>query len=214
MREYNIVFVDDEKEIIERIISVVKKQIMLDDGYSISFQILNDKEGIMRLPNISADIVLFDCAMGSAALDFGNSQQNVFGVELMKRFRENNMRTKIIFYSGSFSLKGSQCYDFTNEEMLYLINDLHVYKMVPKEITEIAKAIVDALKELDMIIMSMQDLRDEYCGEGTVVVDGKEYTVDDIIKELKNGSKLGEMFRDNVLKTVVTYFMKFGGDND
>lgn len=31
---------------------------------------------------------------------------------------------------------------------------------------------------------------------------------------MKNGSKLGENFRKSVLKMVLTYMMKFGGDEE
>ena len=132
----------------------------------------------------------------------------------MRRFRKNNERTKIIFYSGSFLLKGSQCYEFTNEEMLSIINELHVFKMIPKDVEYIENAIVEAINELDTIIMSLEDLKEEYNSEGDFLVDNRLYSIDDLIAELKKGSKLGEEFRKSVLKMVLTYMMKFGGDEE
>ena len=111
-------------------------------------------------------------------------------------------------------MKGSQCYDFTNEEMLKLINELHIYKMIPKKAEFIEGAIMEAINEMDAIIMSLEDLREEYKSEGEFLVKGKLYPIDEMIRELKKGTKTGEAFRESVLKMVLTYMMKFGGDEE
>lgn len=214
MRKYKILFIDDEKEILEKIIDAVQDLIKLKCGFSISYSILNNQVDIENMNNISADIVLFDCALGAAQLDFGNNDESFFGLELMRRFRENNERTKIIFYSGNFSLTGSICYHFTNEEMLQLINQLHIYKMIPKKVEYIRDAIIEALNELDAITMSLEDLKEEYNSEGEFLVDDQLISIDDLIKELKKGTSVGEEFRKSVLKVVLTYMMKFGGDEE
>lgn len=214
MRVYKVLFIDDEKELIENTMRVVEELILLKCGCRVSFDVINKSEDVENMNNMAADIVLFDCALGGAALDFGDNIEAIFGVELMRRFRKNNERTKIIFYSGGFSLSGSQCYDFTNEEMLQLINDLHIYKMIPKESQYICEAIMEALNELDSIIVSLEDLKEEYRSEGNFLVGEKLYTIDELIKELKKGSRVGEEFRKSVLKLVLTYMMKFGGDEE
>ncbi len=214
MRKYRILFIDDEKEIVAEIIKVVQKLIQTEYGYSISYSILDNQKDIENMNNMSADIVLFDCALEAAALDFGNNEESFFGFELMRRFRKNNERTKIIFYSAHFLLTGSRCYDFTHEEILQLINELHVYKMIPKRVEYIYEAIVEALNELDAITMSLEDLKEEYNSEGEFLVDDQLLSIDDLIKELKNGTSVGEEFRKSVLKIVLTYMMKFGGDEE
>ena len=214
MRKYKIVFVDDEEKIINGIMKAVGNLMSLKQGYEITYSILKTEEQIGNINNLAADIVLFDCALGGAPLNFGDSDETTFGIELMRRFRKNNERTKIIFYSGSFLLKGSQCYEFTNEEMLSIINELHVFKMIPKDVEYIENAIVEAINELDTIIMSLEDLKEEYNSEGDFLVDNRLYSIDDLIAELKKGSKLGEEFRKSVLKMVLTYMMKFGGDEE
>lgn len=214
MRTYKIIFIDDEAEIIDTIMKAVKNLLSLEQGYSIEYSILKEQEEIENLNNIAADIVLFDCAMGSAPLNFENYDEDMFGINLMKKFREKNERTKIIFYSGGFSLKGVRCYDFTNEEMLHFINDLHIYKMIPKQAEYILKAIVEAINELDAIIMSLEDLKEEYQSSGDFLVDDKLYPIDRMLEELKKGTRLGEEFRKNILKMVLTYMMKFGGDEE
>jgi hypothetical protein len=214
VRTYKILFIDDEKQIIDTIMGAVQNLLSLERGYKIEYFVLNKPDEIENMNNMAADIVLFDCAMNAAPLNFGDCEENTFGVNLMKEFRKKNTRTKIIFYSGEFSLYGTQCYNFTNEEMLYLLNDLHIYKMVPKKVEYISGSIVEAIDELDAVIMSLEDLKEEYHSCGDFLVNNELYSIDDIIIELKNGTELGEKFRKNVLKMVLTYMMKFGGDEE
>ena len=41
-------------------------------------------------------------------------------------------------------------------------NDFHIYKMIPKRAENIADAILEAINELDAIIVSLEDLKEEY----------------------------------------------------
>lgn len=214
MKKYRIVFIDDEESVIGEIMEAVCNLMSLKKGYEITYSVLKSQVDIENMNSVAADIVLFDCALGGAALDFGEDDETTFGVELMRRFRKNNERTKIIFYSGRFSLTGSQCYDFTNEEMLKLINELHIFKMIPKKAKYIENAIVEAVNELDAIIMSLEDLKEEYNSKGDFLVNDRLYPIGDLIVELKRGSKVGEDFRKSVLKMLLTYMMKFGGDEE
>ena len=212
MRKYKIVFIDDEKTIIETIMESVKEIVGKSHGLELQYYIFSDRKEIESLHNVAADIVLFDCAMGGANLYFEDMDESIFGVELMKRFREKNKRTKIIFYSGGFQLEGSQCYEFTNAEMLKLINDLHIFKMIPKDLKEISQAIIEALEELDAVIIGLEDLKYEYDNLGLFRVDNKDYSITQLIEELRNGTEIGERFKNNVYKLTLTYLMKFGGD--
>lgn len=212
MRKYKIVFIDDEKEIIERIMEAVKGIVAKSHGLDLQYNVFSKREEIEGIHNAAADIVLFDCAMGATNLYFEDKDESTYGIELMRRFREKNKRTKIIFYSGGFQLEGSQCYEFTNSEMLKLINDLHIFKMIPKDLEEISKAIIEALEELDAVIVGLEDLKYEYDNFGIFHVNDKDYSIAQLIEELKNGTEIGERFKNNVYKLTLTYLMKFGGD--
>lgn len=212
MRKYKIVFIDDEKEIIERIMEAVKGIVAKSHGLDLQYYVFSKREEIEGIHNAAADIVLFDCAMGATNLYFEDKDESTYGIELMRRFREKNKRTKIIFYSGGFQLEGSQCYEFTNSEMLKLINDLHIFKMIPKDLEEISKAIIEALEELDAVIVGLEDLKYEYDNFGMFHVNDKDYSIAQLIEELKNGTEIGERFKNNVYKLTLTYLMKFGGD--
>lgn len=45
-------------------------------------------------------------------------------------------------------------------------------------------------------------------------MDNKLYPIGDLIEELKRGTIVGEDFRKSILKMVLTYMMKFGGDEE
>lgn len=214
MRKYKVVFIDDEKEIINKIIEAVKSLISARDGITLEYEILSDKKSIENMNDIAADVILFDCALYGTDLNYGDSQESSFGIDLMRKFREKNRRTKIIFYSGGFSLVGSQCYEFVNEEILQLINDIHIYKMIPKNAEYIAKALREAIEDLDAVIISLEDLKEEYNSIGEFQVNEQNYSIEDMIAELKLGTEIGNEFRNSVFKMVLTYLMKFGGDEE
>lgn len=212
MRKYKIIFIDDEKAIIEKIMEAVKGLVTKTHGIELDYSVFSERNEIEKLNNVAADIVLFDCAMGAANLYFENKDEATFGVELMKKFREKNKRTKVIFYSGGFQLKGSQCYEFTHVEILQLINDLHIFKMIPKDLKEISKAIIEALEELDAVVTGLEDLKYEYDNQGLFHVGGNDYSIEEMLDELKNGTDIGEKFKNNVYKLTLTYLMKFKGE--
>lgn len=214
MRCFNIIFVDDEKANTQIVTDAVKKEIGGVGSFELNFSVLDKKSEIDKLPELSADIVLFDCAMGVTASEFNAEAPHRYGFELIKAFRRNNKRAIIVFYSGNFSLEGPFCYEFTHEEMLELINEMHIYKMIPKKVEYITQSIKEAIRDLDSVILTMQNLRDDYEEHGIVVVDDNEYTIDQMINELKNETVIGEQFRENINKLLLTYMMKFRGDID
>lgn len=214
MKTYKLLFVDDEKEIVESIISAVKTLLMRKDGIGIEYSVLDNREQIEKINDMPADVILFDCDLASANLDFKGEDEYTYGMELMNRFRMKNERTKLIFYSGSFKLEGTQCYDFTNEEMLRLINDLHIYKMIPKKVEDIKNAILETIGDLDAVTISLDELKYEYQSQGTFVVDDKPYSISQLIEELKKGTEIGEHFQKEVYKMTLSYLMKFGGDEE
>lgn len=212
MRKYRVLFIDDERENTEKFIGYMKEFMQTKDGIEIDYVILSDEKSISRMNELAADVVLFDCAFLGSDVDLGEHQESAFGIELMKRFRKRNKRTKIIFYSGGFKLKGTECYEFVNEEILELINDIHIYKMIPKEIKYISEAILEAIEELDSVTMGLEDLKEEYESLGNFLVEEKKYTISDMITELKNGTPTGNSFREEINKMILLYLMKFGGE--
>lgn len=63
----------------------------------------------------------------------------------------------------------------------------------------------------DVITISLKELISEYGDNGTFFVKGKEIPAKDLIKDLEYNTETGNEFRKDVTKTIISYFMKFGG---
>ena len=75
---------------------------------------------------------------------------------------------------------------------------------------------VAALKALppaqpDAVTASLEELINDYGEDGFFIVDGVNYKANELLNELKTNSSVGEKFRKQITKTIVQYFMKFGG---
>ena len=74
----------------------------------------------------------------------------------------------------------------------------------------------DQLKDLpsaqpDAVTASLEELINDYGEDGYFIVDGVNYQANELLNELKINSSVGEKFRVQIAKTIVQYFMKFGG---
>ena len=77
-------------------------------------------------------------------------------------------------------------------------------------------AAIDAVQALpsaqpDAVTASLEELINDYGEDGFFIVDGVNYQANELLNELKTNSFVGEKFRKQITKTIVQYFMKFGG---
>lgn len=63
----------------------------------------------------------------------------------------------------------------------------------------------------DVVTASLKELINNYGEDGYSIVDGVSYQAKELLNELKINSSVGEKFRKQIFKTIVQYFMKFGG---
>ena len=79
-------------------------------------------------------------------------------------------------------------------------------------------AVVGKQKELslepDVLFDSIKELKEEYHSTGEFVVNGTTYSMEQMMEELRNDTGIGREFRKAVNKNVLTYMMKFGGNED
>lgn len=85
-----------------------------------------------------------------------------------------------------------------------------VRKLDVMAIVEKQKAL---LHESDLF-ESLKELKEEYHSTGEFVVDGNSYSIEQMLEELRNDTKIGREFRKSVNKMILTYMMKFGGDEE
>lgn len=66
------------------------------------------------------------------------------------------------------------------------------------------------------VLKGLESMR-EYDGHGeglSYSQDGKDYTVDEMIEEIRAGTEIGNRFSQNVYEMVLTYMGKFSQDAD
>ena len=208
---FKIVIIDDDPDGIEIIMKAVQQNINLHYGYQINYKILSDQKEIDEMNSIPADIMMFDCALNGQAINFGSADESKYGYELISQYRNKNKRTKIIFYSGSFDFENEMHVGLSTKELIYMINELNVFRITNKNLENLEKCICDAIGNIDSVLISMEELLTDYGENGEFFIDGERISASELLNQLKLGTPLAEKFSNQVNETILTYFMKFGG---
>ena len=87
-----------------------------------------------------------------------------------------------------------------------MVRKSDVISIVEKQKTSIHKS--------DSLYESLKELKEEYHSTSEFVVDGNSYSIEQMLEELRNDTKIGREFRKSVNKMILTYMMKFGGDEE
>lgn len=69
-------------------------------------------------------------------------------------------------------------------------------------------------KETDPILKCLLQLKYEYNSIGNFIINGREIALDQMLEEVRNKTEIGEDFTIEVFKNVITFMMKFGGDEE
>ncbi len=209
---FDIIVVDDKPETIEVVLQAVKLSLKVNYNYEINYKLLSKRTEVDRLNDYICDIVMFDCALSGEDYNFQNMDESRYGFELIKRYREKNKRTKIIFYSGSFDFEEEGTFDLSILDFVHIINELNVFAITNRDVSRLVDAIKRAIDELDTILISLEDLIYRYGEDGCFCVGDVNLSSNELLKELKLGTRLGENFREEVYSTIISYFMKFGDE--
>lgn len=81
------------------------------------------------------------------------------------------------------------------------------------EYEDVAEKIINKVPSAqpDAVTASLEELINDYGEDGFFIVDGINYQANELLNELKTNSSVGKKFRKQITKTIVQYFMKFGG---
>lgn len=206
---FHIIAIDDNPDTLEPVLYAVKSCLEAE-GVKIDYEILSKQSEVDRLKDTYCDIVMFDCALSGENYNFQNEEASRFGLTLLKQYRENNRRTKIIFYSGSFNFDGEGNFDLTYLDFVRIINELKIFAITNREVPRLLEAIKSAIEELDTVLVSMEDLICNYGENGTFYINGSYISAQKLLQELRLGTEIGEKFREEVYSTIISYLMKFG----
>lgn len=207
---FTLIAVDDKPESLDPILATVKELLSLE-GLNLTYKILSKKNEVEKLQDYPCDIVMFDCALSGENFDFSDYEEARFGIKLLKDYRKQNCRTKIIFYSGSFDFEGEGNFDLTCLEFVQMINELNVFAISNRDVKRLTGLIQKAIAELDTVLVSMEDLILTYGENGTFIINGIQVPAQQLLTELRLGTAIGEKFREDIYSTIISYFMKFGG---
>ena len=97
-------------------------------------------------------------------------------------------------------------------DFVQIINELNVFAISNREYRRMSDVIKKAIDELDTVLISLEDLICNYGENGNFYIDDKMLSAQELLKELKLGTEIGERFREEIYSTIISYFMKFGED--
>lgn len=101
--------------------------------------------------------------------------------------------------------------EFLEQQLNHMAKEGMVRKSDVISIVEKQKT---SIHESDSLYESLKELKEEYHSTGEFVVDGNSYSIGQMMEELRNDTKIGREFRKSVNKMILTYMMKFGGDEE
>ena len=101
--------------------------------------------------------------------------------------------------------------EFMEQQLNHMAEEGMVRKSDVISIVEKQKT---SIHESDSLYESLKEFKEEYHSTGEFVVDGNSYSIEQMLEELRNDTKIGREFRKSVNKMILTYMMKFGGDEE
>lgn len=209
-KTYQVIVVDDEPETIKPVLKLAGKMIR-NYGYSVEFYVLSKKNDIDQINSKVADVVMFDCAMSAGDFDFRDEPEARYGLSILKQYRELNKRTKILFYSGAYNFEDDQTIKLTTHDFINMINKLNVFAIVNRKADMISEYLINAFEQMEPVLAGMEDIMREYADQGIFSIDGIDYSSEELLKELRLGTKAGDLFRKQINEIIINYLMKFKG---
>ena len=91
--------------------------------------------------------------------------------------------------------------EFMEQQLNHMAEEGMVRKSDVISIVEKQKT---SIHESDSLYESLKELKE----------DGNSYSIGQMMEELRNDTKIGRKFQKNVNKNILTYMMKFGGDEE
>lgn len=207
-KEYKVLVIDDEQDVVE-IFLVLKKELDYE-GYKVEFDFLNSLDADSFEIREPYDVIMFDCYFPASNLVKFGEKKDKMGFNLIKKFREKNYRTKVIFYSSSFNIDQGES-PFTTKEFYTIINELNVFRMVERNNTKVLmESIMQAIDDLDMVMISMEDIYREYINDEVTFNTGdKDISLKELINQLKTGGNDAEKFRKETIKNILYFMLNF-----
>lgn len=210
MYNYNILVIDDEKQMIATC-EVYRKMLIKKHNLLVNFDVINSESDYKA--KVPYDILLVDYDLKK-----GFSLDNkLMGDEFIKRFREHNKISKVIFFSSSFKYdeeKEKYDFPFKPKEAFNLINDLQIDRIADKNnFFMMIDVIRSCCERVDVLPVLLSKLLEEYKEEDIEVTytktNGEEILLTNLLDDVINDNEQGKIFRKEIIDTVLSVILNF-----
>ncbi|HDR7904138.1 hypothetical protein CN449_18835 [Bacillus thuringiensis] len=216
-----LLIVDDDKNTLEETIPEYREiyeelKEEVDLPYEIEFiweSSINDAIERLNKKDEVIDVILID-------YDFNLDDQRKKGIYLVKKIRETiNKRCKIIFYTmhGVGELGRNELVDLINNDVYrFLSKSGETFPLKHSEVGNkadqiIVEAIIDALSDSDPISSTLEKYLVTYrniLSDISINVDGKNVSVEELIKSIRLYQEPGNKFVNNLLEMSILDFLE------
>ena len=201
-KKYNVIVVDDHTERAESALADVAKRVNEKAGYQIEPTIIPFEGAAKRLLETNADIVLVNVT---------SEPRSNPGMNVLNEYRRENKRTKVILYVYQYGQAFPLEFAFIPDDWQNFINVLDVSAITDiNDTASLARFIIKAIEDIDAVMISLEDLILNYGEDGYFEIGEKQYSPQQLLRELRMGTPAGDAFRREVLQNTIAYFMKFG----
>ncbi|MDO7345479.1 hypothetical protein Q5O02_04895 [Bacillus stercoris] len=219
----NILIVDDSLNLelditqYDGIFKRIKRDLFLD--YEINF--FNERKydkaiELLNSTDHTFDVLLIDYDLSSA----GNEKS---GIDLVKEIRNGiNRHCKIIFYT-----MHELSTVFPNRKELVLLFNQGIFKFLSKDMESQSEkeygqrshqlrveSMIEAINNIDFIQVALERYFLQYkeiIDDERIVVDGKEFKVEDIITLIRQDNITGKHYKSNLAESVIIHNLLAGG---
>lgn len=219
----NVMIVDDSKNLggeikqYNHIFKHIKNERQLE--FSINFIPVQKYEEAIELlehGKDTYDVLIIDYDLRQA----GNVK---YGSELVKEIRERiNKYCKLIFYT-----MGDLTEIFPNRNDLINLFNQGIYRFISKDtksnsvnqygLSELqirVETIIEAIENIDFVQVSLEKYFLEYAdiiNDERIRVQGKEYSINEIITFIKKDEKTGRLYKGNLAESIIIHNILSGG---
>lgn len=208
MYKYRALVIDDEVQI-DQNCTIYKKYLKLNYNIDIDFDVINRENEYNE--NKPYDILLVDYDLKKGFC----SDNKFMGDLFIKKFRENNKISKVIFYSSAFRYDTKK-YDFpfSDKDTFDLINNLQIDRIADKNnFYMMIEVIKSCCEKIDVLPVLLSRLISEYGEEDIKITytnkDGTDIPLSEILNDILQDNDQGKKFREQIIDTVLSVILKF-----
>ncbi|WP_242396702.1 hypothetical protein [Clostridium butyricum] len=206
--KFKALVIDDEVQI-KVLCETYKKKLRIDYDIDIEFEVINDECNY-------DDSKLYDILLVDYDLKKGYSK-NLMGDDIIRKFREKNSVSKIVFYSSSFIYdleERTYQLPLSHKDIFELINDYGVDYIAYKNNFEM---MIDVIKKCcdksDILSQLLLKLLEEYSKEEIEItynnVHGNEIEITSLRDDLLRDTYEGKNFRKQVIETILSTLLNY-----